>query len=83
MGSTHMPSRRRIGATPKLPAYPIAYDAGKALNAVGKSAGEYGFGAQWAGQGAPARGDRTDTGHDLALGQTPMTHDAPMAVGGS
>jgi nitronate monooxygenase len=37
----------------EIPAYPIAYDAGKALNAVGKSGGEPGFGAQWAGQGAP------------------------------
>jgi nitronate monooxygenase len=37
----------------KIPAYPIAYDAGKALNAAGKSKGETGFGAQWAGQGAP------------------------------
>lgn len=35
------------------PAYPIAYDLGKALNAAGKHAGEAGFGAQWAGQGAP------------------------------
>ena len=37
----------------EIPAYPIAYDAGKALHAAGKSAGEPGFGAQWAGQGAP------------------------------
>ena len=36
-----------------LPAYPIAYDAGKALNAAAKAAGESGYGAQWAGQGAP------------------------------
>jgi len=35
------------------PAYPIAYDAGKALHAAAKAAGEHGFGAQWAGQGAP------------------------------
>ncbi|KAA0972671.1 nitronate monooxygenase [Aureimonas fodinaquatilis] len=35
------------------PDYPIAYDAGKALNAAAKSQGEHGFGAQWAGQGAP------------------------------
>ena len=35
------------------PGYPIAYDAGKALNAAAKAAGESGFGAQWAGQGAP------------------------------
>jgi nitronate monooxygenase len=36
-----------------VPDYPIAYDAGKALHAAGKAKGEYGFGAQWAGQGAP------------------------------
>jgi len=35
------------------PAYPIAYDAGKALNAAARQRGENGFGAQWAGQGAP------------------------------
>jgi len=34
------------------PDYPIAYDAGKALNAAAKAAGESGYGAQWAGQGA-------------------------------
>lgn len=34
------------------PAYPIAYDAGKALHAAAKAQGEGGFGAQWAGQGA-------------------------------
>ncbi len=38
---------------PEAPAYPIAYDAGKALNAAAKAKGEGGFGAQWAGQGAP------------------------------
>jgi nitronate monooxygenase len=36
-----------------IPDYPIAYDAGKALNAAGKLANEPGYGAQWAGQGAP------------------------------
>jgi nitronate monooxygenase len=36
-----------------IPAYPIAYDAAKALNAAAKSAGEFGYGAHWAGQGAP------------------------------
>lgn len=35
------------------PDYPIAYDAGKALHAAAKAKGEYGFGAYWAGQGAP------------------------------
>ena len=37
----------------RLPDYPIAYDAGKALNAAAKARGEHGFGAHWAGQGAP------------------------------
>jgi len=36
-----------------IPDYPLAYDAGKALNAAGKAAAEPGYGAQWAGQGAP------------------------------
>lgn len=36
-----------------VPAYPIAYDLGKALHAAGKARSEFGFGAQWAGQGAP------------------------------
>jgi nitronate monooxygenase len=36
-----------------VPEYPIAYDAGKALHAAAKEAGEFGYGAQWAGQGAP------------------------------
>jgi nitronate monooxygenase len=37
----------------EVPAYPIAYDAGKALNAAAKAAKHAGFGAQWAGQAAP------------------------------
>ncbi len=37
----------------EAPDYPIAYDAGKALNRAAKAAGEGGFGAQWSGQGAP------------------------------
>jgi nitronate monooxygenase len=41
-------------AAPKdIPDYPIAYDAAKALHAAAKVKGEFGFGAQWAGQGAP------------------------------
>lgn len=35
------------------PDYPRAYDAGKSLNQAAKAAGEFGFSAQWAGQGAP------------------------------
>ncbi len=35
------------------PDYPIAYDAGKALHAAAAAHGEHGYGAQWAGQGAP------------------------------
>ena len=36
-----------------IPDYPVAYDAGKALHAAAKATGEFGYGAQWAGQGAP------------------------------
>ena len=36
-----------------VPDYPIAYDAGKALHTAAKAVGEFGYGAQWAGQGAP------------------------------
>lgn len=35
------------------PEYPIAFDAHKALNAAARAAGDPGFGAYWAGQGAP------------------------------
>jgi nitronate monooxygenase len=37
----------------EIPAYPIAYDAGKSLHAAAKAKSEFGYGAQWAGQGAP------------------------------
>jgi nitronate monooxygenase len=40
-----------LGITP--PDYPIAYDAGKALNAAAQAKGDPGFAAHWAGQGAP------------------------------
>jgi len=40
-------------ASRQIPSYPIAYDAGKALNSAAKAAHESGYGAQWAGQGAP------------------------------
>jgi nitronate monooxygenase len=36
-----------------IPDYPIAYDAGKKLNSAAKESGQGGYGAQWAGQGAP------------------------------
>lgn len=36
-----------------IPDYPVAYDIGKALHAAARKAGEFGYGAQWAGQGAP------------------------------
>ncbi len=36
-----------------IPDYPIAYDVAKTLHAAAKANGESGFGAQWAGQGAP------------------------------
>ena len=40
-------------ANRRPPDYPVAYDAGKALNAAAKEQGEHGFGAHWAGQGTP------------------------------
>ena len=40
-------------AAQDIPDYPIAYDAAKSLHAAAKTKGEFGFGAQWAGQGAP------------------------------
>jgi nitronate monooxygenase len=43
----------RLGGEMAAPAYPIAYDAGKALNAAARKAGDGTYGAQWAGQGAP------------------------------
>jgi nitronate monooxygenase len=38
--------------SPRPPDYPVAYDAGKALHAAAKAKGEFGYGAQWAGQAA-------------------------------
>ena len=46
----------RLGASvpdADIPDYPIAYDAGKALNGAASAAGDVGYGALWAGQGAP------------------------------
>lgn len=40
-------------AAVEIAGYPMAYDLGKALNAAAKAKGETGYGAQWAGQGAP------------------------------
>jgi nitronate monooxygenase len=42
----------RDATAPATPQYPIAYDAGKALHAAAKAKGEFGYGAQWAGQAA-------------------------------
>ncbi|SFS09153.1 NAD(P)H-dependent flavin oxidoreductase [Sphingomonas jatrophae] len=62
-------------APAEVPDYPVAYDAGKALNAAAKAAGENGFGAQWAGQGAPL--SRTMPAADLvAL----LTREAMLAA---
>jgi nitronate monooxygenase len=38
--------------SPMTPGYPMTYDAGKALHAAAKAKGEFGYGAQWAGQAA-------------------------------
>ncbi|MBB3211814.1 nitronate monooxygenase [Herbaspirillum sp. Sphag1AN] len=39
-------------AAPPIPAYPVAYDAGKQLHAHASAQGSHEFGAHWAGQGA-------------------------------
>jgi nitronate monooxygenase len=49
----------------KIPAYPIAYDVGRALNVAGQAANDTGYGAHWAGQGAPLR--RSMPAADLVL----------------
>ena len=40
------------GNSPKPPQFPVAYDAAKALHAAAKAKGEFGYGAEWAGQAA-------------------------------
>jgi nitronate monooxygenase len=40
----------RAPERPPFPDYPIAYDAGKALNAAAKAKGNHDYAAQWAGQ---------------------------------
>jgi nitronate monooxygenase len=37
---------------PAIPAYPVTYDAGKALHAAAKAKEDFSYGAQWAGQAA-------------------------------
>jgi nitronate monooxygenase len=37
----------------EIPDYPLAYDAAKALHAAAAATGDSGYGAHWAGQGAP------------------------------
>lgn len=46
---------RHAEATPEVvpPAYPVAYDAAKRLNAAAAGLGHHEFAAHWAGQGAP------------------------------
>ena len=51
--ANHFTALEKTLANRVPPEYPIAYDAGKALNAAAKERGDYGFGAHWAGQGAP------------------------------
>lgn len=46
-------SGEEASAPDEVPDYSIAYNAGKALNAVIKAVGESGFGGQWVRQGAP------------------------------
>jgi nitronate monooxygenase len=43
----------RDATSKEIPEYPLAYDAAKALHTAAKNKAEFGYGAQWAGQGAP------------------------------
>ncbi len=47
----HQLGRDYAGA---LPAYPMVYDAGKALHQAASAQGSSDYAAHWAGQGAPA-----------------------------
>ena len=49
-----------------VPDYPVTYDAGKALNAAASHHGDAGYGAHWAGQGAPL---------SRAMSATQLMHD--------
>lgn len=51
--ASHFTALEESVALADIPDYPIAYDAGKALHAAAKAKGDHGFGAYWAGQGAP------------------------------
>lgn len=66
-------------SAPPIPAYPIAYDAGKALHAAAKAAGEAGYGAQWAGQGAPLV--RTLAAAELVMRLADEIDDASTQLG--
>ena len=44
--------------SPTVPAYPVVYDAGKALHAAAIARGNTEFAAHWAGQGAPLARER-------------------------
>lgn len=48
-----LPTRFTAMAAAGVPDYPLAYDAGKALHAAARARGDHGYGAHWAGQGAP------------------------------
>jgi nitronate monooxygenase len=49
--ATEFAERIDADGRPAMPAYPIAYDAGKSLSVAARTAGVDGFGVFWAGQG--------------------------------
>ena len=65
--------------TPRVPDYPIAYDAGKALHQAATAQGDASYAAHWAGQGAPlARALPADV---LVRTLVQEWHDARIANG--
>jgi nitronate monooxygenase len=70
------------GPVAAIPAYPIAYDLGKSLHAAAKARGEHGYGAHWAGQGAPlvrAAMPAADLVRTLAAELAQAMHDQDFA----
>jgi nitronate monooxygenase len=52
-----------------IPAYPVAYDAGKQLHAAAKAKNDHGYGAHWAGTGAPRARTLSTAALIAALGE--------------
>ena len=50
--SNRLAALGQAAGAPRIPDYPVAYDAAKALHAAARGRGDQGYAAHWAGQGA-------------------------------